>query len=106
MGPHSTADDRSRYQPSDEIERWGKLDPLLRFRMFLDTEGIIDPRFLDQVETEAKDLAASVRSGIAGAAPRDIREMFAWVWNDLPQGLARQRDDVATLMDDEGDGDA
>lgn len=108
MGPHSTADDRSRYQPTEEIERWQKLDPLVRFRTFLQSEGMVDPEFLDRVERDAKDLAASVRAGIAGAPPRDIREMFGWMWSDIPDHLARQRHEVAGLIEAEGpeDGDA
>jgi 2-oxoisovalerate dehydrogenase E1 component alpha subunit len=106
MGPHSTADDRSRYQPTEEIERWRSLDPLVRFRRFLEAEGAIDHTFLDQVERDAKDLAASVRAGIAGAPARDLRDMFAWVWGDVPPVLARQRDEVTALLeaDDEGVG--
>jgi 2-oxoisovalerate dehydrogenase E1 component alpha subunit len=102
MGPHSTADDRSRYQPTEEIDRWRKLDPLVRFRTFLQSEGMIDSEFLDRVERDAKDVAASVRAGIAGAPPRDIREMFGWMWSDVPAHLARQRDEVAALMEMEG----
>jgi 2-oxoisovalerate dehydrogenase E1 component alpha subunit len=102
MGPHSTADDRSRYQPTEEIDRWRKLDPLVRFRTFLQSEGMIDSEFLDRMERDAKELAASVRAGIAGAPPRDIREMFAWMWGDVPAHLARQRDEVAELMESEG----
>ena len=102
MGPHSTADDRSRYQPTEEIDRWRKLDPLVRFRAFLQSEGMVDSEFLDRVERDAKELAASVRAGIAGAPPRDIREMFGWMWGDIPAHLARQRDEVAGLMEAEG----
>jgi hypothetical protein len=54
------------------------------------------------VERDAKDVAASVRAGIAGAPPRDIREMFGWMWSDVPAHLARQRDEVAALMEMEG----
>jgi 2-oxoisovalerate dehydrogenase E1 component alpha subunit len=106
MGPHSTADDRSRYQPTEEIERWGALDPLVRFRKLLQSEGAIDASFLDDVERDAKDLAASVRSGIAGAPPRDIREMFEWVFTDLPPVLRRQRDEVVSLLQPEDPDDA
>jgi 2-oxoisovalerate dehydrogenase E1 component alpha subunit len=105
MGPHSTADDRSRYQPPEEIERWQRLDPMVRYRRFLETEGVIDPAFLDGVERDAKDLAASVRAGIAGAPPRDLRVMFGWVFSDLPPVLARQRDEVASLLEDEDERD-
>jgi pyruvate dehydrogenase E1 component alpha subunit len=101
MGPHSTADDRSRYQPEKEIAAWQGLDPLTRYRSFLETENAIDAPFVQQVETEAKELAASIRKGIAGAPPLDIREMFDWVWGELPPALQRQRDEVASLIEAE-----
>jgi pyruvate dehydrogenase E1 component alpha subunit len=103
MGPHSTADDRSKYQPAEEIESWQELDPLVRYRLFLEAEGAIDPAFIEQVEADAKDLAATVRAGIAGAPPLDIRDMFAWVWNDIPPVLQRQRDEVVRLLEDQED---
>jgi 2-oxoisovalerate dehydrogenase E1 component alpha subunit len=99
MGPHSTADDRSRYQPAEEIEHWRALDPLVRFRSFLQNEDVIDPSFLDSVERDAKELAATIRAGIAGAPPRDVREMFSWVFSDMPPVLRRQRDEVAGLLE-------
>jgi 2-oxoisovalerate dehydrogenase E1 component alpha subunit len=105
MGPHSTADDRSRYQPEDEIERWGTLDPLIRYRAFLEAEGIIEQPWLQEVESEGKELAAEVRRGIAGAPPRDIRQMFDWVFSDMPAVLERQRDEVAELLE-QGNEDA
>ena len=100
MGPHSTADDRSRYQPTEEIDSWRALDPLVRFRTFLENERIIDGSFLDSVERDAKELAAEVRRGVTGAEPLDIRDMFTWVFNEVPQHLARQRDEVEALMED------
>jgi 2-oxoisovalerate dehydrogenase E1 component alpha subunit len=106
MGPHSTADDRSRYQPAEEIESWKKLDPLVRYRTFLESEGAIDPAFIEQVEADAKELAASVRAGIAGAPPREILEMFDWVWGEVPPVLQRQRDEVAALIAAEEDAGA
>lgn len=103
MGPHSTADDRSRYQPADEIERWRSLDPMVRFRRHLEAERIIDPAFLEEVERDAKEAAATIRAGIVGAPARDIREMFGWVFTDVPPALLRQRDEVASLVEDHGD---
>ena len=104
MGPHSTADDRSRYQPDDEIGRWKRHDPMVRFRRHLEGERLVDAAFLESVDRDARELAALVRSGIAGAPPRDIREMFAWVFSDVPPHLARQRDEVTAALE-EGQGD-
>ncbi len=103
MGPHSTADDRSRYQPEEEIERWRSLDPLFRFRKFLEAEGAIDHAFVEQVEADAGQLAAEIRSGIVGAPPRDAREIFEWVFSDMPPHLAQQRDEVAHALETDGE---
>jgi 2-oxoisovalerate dehydrogenase E1 component alpha subunit len=105
MGPHSTADDRSRYQPEEEIERWRSLDPLFRFRKYLETEGAIDHAFVEQVEADAGELAAQIRGGIVGAPPRDALEIFDWAFTSVPPHLARQRDEVAAALESE-DGDA
>jgi pyruvate dehydrogenase E1 component alpha subunit len=101
MGPHSTADDRSRYQPTEEIESWRGLDPLVRFRRYLEAERLVDYSFLEEVERDAKELAATVRTGVTSAKPMDIREMFGWVFGDVPQHLARQRDEVTELLREE-----
>jgi 2-oxoisovalerate dehydrogenase E1 component alpha subunit len=99
LGPHSTADDRSRYQPEEEIEQWRSFDPLFRFRKFLETEDLIAHAFVEQVETDARDLAAEIRAGVAGAPPREPLQMFGWVFSDLPPHLTRQRDEVAALAE-------
>jgi pyruvate dehydrogenase E1 component alpha subunit len=105
MGPHSTADDRSRYQPEDEIERWRSLDPLFRFRKYLEAEGAVDHAFVEQVEADAGELAAEIRKGIVGAPPRDAREIFGWAFTELPSHLARQRDEVAAAIEGEEGGE-
>lgn len=53
-GPHSSADDDSRYRPKDEVEAWKKRDPLKRFERFLQRRGLWD-------EGWAEDLAASIK---------------------------------------------
>jgi pyruvate dehydrogenase E1 component alpha subunit len=100
MGPHSTADDRTRYQPKEEIEQWKAFDPIERYRRFLDAEGFADETFYGEVEEEANRIAADIRSGIQGAPPRPADAMFDWVFADLPPHLARQKDEVRRQMED------
>jgi 2-oxoisovalerate dehydrogenase E1 component alpha subunit len=108
MGPHSTADDRSRYQPEEEISHWKTLDPLVRYRKFLESESMVEPSFLDEVEREAKDTAATVRAGIQGAPPLQPEEMFDWVFAEIPPHLERQREELRRMLEEssEEDGDA
>jgi 2-oxoisovalerate dehydrogenase E1 component alpha subunit len=100
MGPHSTADDRSRYQPEEEISQWKAHDPLVRYRTFLESEGLVDPAFLDEIERESKEVAATIRAGIQGADPLPPEEMFGWVFADVPAHLERQRQELREMLED------
>jgi pyruvate dehydrogenase E1 component alpha subunit len=95
LGPHSTADDAGRYQPKEEVERWRALDPLERYRGFLQARGVVDDDFVSQCEEEAKREMARIREGVIGSKPRPVAELFEWIFDgDLPPHLARQRDEV------------
>jgi 2-oxoisovalerate dehydrogenase E1 component alpha subunit len=94
IGPHSTADDASKYRQDDEVEHWRGLDPIERYRRWLVASGIADDDFFGEVEAEAKEFAARMRAGVIGSGPRPVRELFEWVFADLPPHLARQRDEA------------
>ena len=112
MGPHSTADDATKYREAAELEPWQALDPLSRYREWLTVAELADDAFFTGVEDEAKAFAARIRSGVIGSGPRPVEEMFRWVFDEVPPHLARQRDEALRLsqddhMDDveEADGD-
>jgi 2-oxoisovalerate dehydrogenase E1 component alpha subunit len=94
MGPHSTADDATKYRSTEEVERWEAFDPLERYRRWLEASGLADGWFFDTVEQESKELAARLRRGVVESGPRPVEELFEWVFADLPEHLARQRDEV------------
>jgi 2-oxoisovalerate dehydrogenase E1 component alpha subunit len=95
LGPHSTADDAGKYQPAEEIERWKALDPIDRYRRFLEGQGLLDEAFVQSCEQEAKDEMARIRAGVIASEPRPLEELFAWVFEgELPPHLARQRDEM------------
>ncbi|MFN2545296.1 MAG: thiamine pyrophosphate-dependent dehydrogenase E1 component subunit alpha [Actinomycetota bacterium] len=94
LGPHSTADDASRYQPAEEIARWKEQDPLERYRRFLDARGVDVEGLVARFEDEATQEMLRIREGVVGSGPRPVEEMFEWVFADLPEHLRRQRDEV------------
>jgi pyruvate dehydrogenase E1 component alpha subunit len=103
MGPHSTADDATRYRAKDDVDAWHALDPIARFRTFLEAEEVADQSFFLEAEAEGKDLAATVRAGIQGAPPRPVEDLFKWIYADVPPHLARQRDEVLRLAEEADD---
>ena len=94
MGPHSTADDASRYRPASELETWKARDPIERYRERLVRAGVADDAFFAEVEQEAGAFAARLRAGVIDSKPRPVEEMFAWVFAELPEHLRRQREEV------------
>jgi len=94
MGPHSTADDASRYRPASELETWKARDPIDRYRERLVRAGVADDGFFAEVEQEAGAFAARLRAGVIASEPRPVEEMFAWVFAELPEHLRRQRQEV------------
>ena len=102
IGPHSTADDASKYRPNEEVDQWKALDPLERYRRWLESSGVADDAFLQRVDEEARGFTARIRSGVIGSGPRPVEELFQWVFEDIPPHLARQRDEVLELERHEG----
>jgi pyruvate dehydrogenase E1 component subunit alpha len=56
LGPHTTADDPTRYVPPDEVTRGRARDPILRFRRLLEARGLWDEADQEAAEKSANDL--------------------------------------------------
>jgi pyruvate dehydrogenase E1 component alpha subunit len=97
MGPHSTADDATRYRRAEEVEAWRALDPLDRYREWLRASGAANEGFLAGVDEDADAFAARLRAGVVAAGPRPVAEIFEWVFAERPPHLERQRAEALRL---------
>ena len=91
IGPHSTADDATRYRAEVEVERWRALDPIDRYRRFLARVGVADDAFVAACETEAEAWVGDVRRKITALGAPPAAEVFDHVYAEPPTGLRRQR---------------
>jgi pyruvate dehydrogenase E1 component alpha subunit len=89
-GPHSTADDPTRYRTDEELKRWEALDPIARFTRYLEREEILTDEFKEKVDAEGKELASHIRSEIVGAGPRPAHELFEFVYSEPSEILRRE----------------
>lgn len=64
IGPHTTADDPSRYREGDSVTAWVDRDPLLRVRRHLEAAGAWDPGIQEAIEMEG---SAAVEDAVAAA---------------------------------------
>lgn len=59
LGPHTTADDPTRYRSQEEVDRWATLDPIPRYRTYLQDQGLWSQRLEEQVTARAKHVRSS-----------------------------------------------
>lgn len=90
LGGHSTSDDPKVYRPEGELERFLKLDPLLRLRRHVETLGAWSEReevsFVAEVEAELKQCIARAE----GKAPPGLDTMFDDVFRERTLHLDEQ----------------
>jgi 2-oxoisovalerate dehydrogenase E1 component alpha subunit len=91
MGPHTTADDPSRYRPVGELERWTERDPVARLRAFLTRQGLTDTGFFEEVDAEGEALAKRVREGVRAMAEPPDEALFRHVYATEHPLVARER---------------
>ena len=89
-GPHSTADDPTRYRTKEELEHWEALDPISRFKTYCVNEGVIDDDFIAACDDEGNGIATHIRSSIVGAPPKPMSVLFENVYGTMPDTLARE----------------
>ena len=94
VGPHTTADDASRYRDEEEVERWRTFDPIERYRTWLVTAGHADEAFVTGCEEEAAAWVGEVREGVIATEPPPTDWLFDWTYADPPATLLRQREEA------------
>ncbi|TCP62477.1 pyruvate dehydrogenase (acetyl-transferring) E1 component subunit alpha [Baia soyae] len=96
-GSHTTADDATRYRPSDEVKEWiEERDPVERWRACLLHEGLIS---LEEVESWTHHCDEQVDLGIKEAessTPALATHLFEYVYHEVSRKLMRQKTECET----------
>ncbi|MCU1417144.1 MAG: pdhA [Schumannella sp.] len=99
MGPHTTADDPTRYRDPAELQVWAQRDPILRLRMLLENNGVAGPELETRVAAAADRVAAALRAGVKAMTDPEPLTVFDDVYAEPHAELQRQRDDYARYLD-------
>jgi pyruvate dehydrogenase E1 component alpha subunit len=101
MGPHTTADDPTRYQPAEERAAWEGRDPIARLRAHLEGRGLWDDARHQQAEATAAAAmdAAWERAEATSVAPDAF---FDHVYATPTPRMERQRAELRARIEEEG----
>jgi 2-oxoisovalerate dehydrogenase E1 component alpha subunit len=91
LGPHTTSDDPTRYRTQEEVDHWLALDPIPRYRKYLQGQGLWSERLEQRVAAHAARQRAELRDAVFGAPDFGIDDVFTTVYAEITPGLEAQR---------------
>ncbi|WP_138443844.1 pyruvate dehydrogenase (acetyl-transferring) E1 component subunit alpha [Sinomonas susongensis] len=92
MGPHTTADDPTRYRDANELEDWKEKDPIARFDAYLTSIGVLDDGLRARVAEKADSVAAALREATIHMPDPEPDSLFEHVYSGPQPVLDRQRE--------------
>ncbi|TLM85300.1 pyruvate dehydrogenase (acetyl-transferring) E1 component subunit alpha [Pseudarthrobacter sp. NamE5] len=103
MGPHTTADDPTRYRDANELEDWAAKDPIARVAALLERRGLLSEGLQQQVKEKGDDVAREMRTGCTTMPDPEPLDVFRHVYSTPNSWLDRQQDHYARYLDSFGD---
>ncbi len=102
-GPHTTADDPTRYRGRDEVEEWRqRRDPLNRMRRFLMARGLLDEAQDQALAEEARQRVAAAVQAVEAMPKASPAAIFDYVYAQLPWHLEEQRRELLAELGEAG----
>jgi 2-oxoisovalerate dehydrogenase E1 component alpha subunit len=98
MGPHTTADDPTRYRDANELEDWAAKDPIRRVKALLDRKGLLTEEFEAAVQRKADAVAREMRAGCVGMPDPEPLDIFKHVYSTPNSWLDRQQDHYSRYL--------
>ena len=92
MGPHTTADDPTRYRLEAELEEWRGKDPIVRLDTLLTDAGALDDAHRRSVAERADAAAAELRAGCLALRDPEPMSVFDHVYAEPNTLIDRERD--------------
>jgi 2-oxoisovalerate dehydrogenase E1 component alpha subunit len=103
MGPHTTADDPTRYRDANELEDWAAKDPISRVAALLDRRGLFTDELQAQVAAKADAVAKEMRAGCITMPDPKPLDIFKHVYSTPNSWLDRQEDHYSRYLASFGD---
>ncbi|MGN8025727.1 thiamine pyrophosphate-dependent enzyme [Microbacterium sp. 22242] len=98
MGPHTTADDPTRYRDPAELEYWRGKDPIARVEALLRAEGVLSDEISAEFAAAADEAAMQLRAACLAMVTREPLAVFDGVYAEPHTGLAEERADYARYL--------
>jgi 2-oxoisovalerate dehydrogenase E1 component alpha subunit len=103
MGPHTTADDPTRYRDANELEDWAAKDPISRLELLLQRKGLLREEVAARIAAKADAVAKELRAGCISLPEPQPLDIFKHVYSTPHSWLDRQQDHYSRYLASFGD---
>ncbi len=98
FGPHTTADDPTKYRESAEVEQWRPLDPFVRIGLYLKAKGLWSDEQETQAAKEAEAIVSQAVQDAESVPPPRPEEMFEYTFATMTPILKREMNDLLSFL--------
>ena len=98
LGPHTTADDPTKYRTDADLEGPLYRDPMIRLEKHLHDNGYADDAFFAEVAESAQQIASGVREAVLNSEPADFERFFDRVYAQEHQQVEDDREFYRTYI--------
>ncbi|MBW1917641.1 MAG: pyruvate dehydrogenase (acetyl-transferring) E1 component subunit alpha [Deltaproteobacteria bacterium] len=91
LGPHTTADDPTRYRSAEELEEQKRFDPLRRVRIYLENRGLVTAETEAARQAQHQQWAQEQAREAEAAISYNPDEIFDYHFAHLPPYLVEQK---------------
>ena len=92
LGPHTTADDPTKYRTDADLEGPLHRDPMIRLEKHLRDNGYADDAFFEEVAEAAQQVASGVREAVLNSEVADFERFFDRVYVQEHQQVEDDRE--------------
>lgn len=91
LSDHTTADDATRYQPCEEVEKAKSQEPLIRFKEFLIEQKIWNAQNEEDLIIQCAQEVEKEVNEYLNTKPQPVSSIFDYHYAELPEYLVEQR---------------
>jgi pyruvate dehydrogenase E1 component alpha subunit len=98
FGPHTTADDPTKYRQETEVEDWKPRDPLLRLQKYLQAKGLWDEAREKEIQAESEKVVNQEIQEAEAIPPPAVEDIFQYTFAAPTHDLKAQMEDYANFL--------
>lgn len=95
LGPHTTADDPTRYRQPEQLSEAERMDPILRLRLFLEAKDLWSEGDETALREEANQMVRDAYEAALKVPVPSLSELAMHVYAEMPPYLAAERKEMA-----------